>query len=552
MSASNTCSAVQSNGITMTDATGILLTINQIDNISCSSELDGRIESFASGGVGGEIFDLFLGNPMDAFSPDPGAQLLQTLDIGTFEGLDPAPNYYIAVRSGQNCQDIQGPFEIIRPAPIDPLPTASPTSCRGEEDGEILVEVISGGVGLIQFAISPNFDEFFNDPATPGSYTFDELAMGTYEILIQDEAGCVERRFVDVTQPDELQITNVQTTPELCLNANDGTVVFDIQGGTPFNDPMVSPTAYYEYKLEMNSPVDETGMGVFAPYDGQPIQNLQGGAVYALYVRDANGCPDVEFITIDVGVEIAAVPDVQYGCEGMFPNSTASVIMQDTSVIPELLFYLEDMNATTPPLSSSEMINQASTQSTWGDLAPSQYTAHIFHSNGCASSVEFEILQYDPLTLNAEKTGPNEITAVATGGFGGYEYFFQGISQGADNIYTTNADATVEVRVVDAMGCEAMVVLPFEFTGMLEIPNFFTPDGDSNNDEWVIRGRELFPNIEVKIYDRYGRVVAELDQLTNWDGRYDGEELPSGDYWYVVNQNDARNTRFVGHFTLYR
>ena len=33
---------------------------------------------------------------------------------------------------------------------------------------------------------------------------------------------------------------------------------------------------------------------------------------------------------------------------------------------------------------------------------------------------------------------------------------------------------------------------------------------------------------------------------------YEGKELPTGDYWYVVNQNDDRDIRYVGHFTLYR
>jgi gliding motility-associated-like protein len=110
----------------------------------------------------------------------------------------------------------------------------------------------------------------------------------------------------------------------------------------------------------------------------------------------------------------------------------------------------------------------------------------------------------------------------------------------------------VEIEVRDAMGCLVTASVPFDFTGMLEIPNFFTPDGDNNNDVWFPRNREFFPNIEVKIYDRYGRVVAILNQIESWDGTYEGNELPSGDYWYVVNQNDDRKTRYVGHFTLYR
>jgi len=204
-------------------------------------------------------------------------------------------------------------------------------------------------------------------------------------------------------------------------------------------------------------------------------------------------------------------------------------------------------------LTESEMIALADTQYTWGDLPQSQYRAHIFHQNGCPNFVEFEVLSYEPLTLSQpEKTAPNEITITASGGYGDYEYFFQGESQGTDNVYISNQDMNVEIEVRDSMGCVVMASIPFDFTGMLEIPNFFTPDGDNNNDVWYPKNREFFPNIEVKIYDRYGRVVAVLNEIESWDGTYEGNDLPSGDYWYVVNQNDDRETRYVGHFTLYR
>ncbi|MEN8788900.1 MAG: T9SS type B sorting domain-containing protein, partial [Flavobacteriaceae bacterium] len=166
--------------------------------------------------------------------------------------------------------------------------------------------------------------------------------------------------------------------------------------------------------------------------------------------------------------------------------------------------------------------------------------------------VDFTLDSYNPLTLTASKTAVNEITAIAMGGFGGYEYFFQDIPYGSENVYTTNEDALVNIRVVDAAGCEAMIEIPFDFTGMLTMPNYFTPDGDNMNEEWFPRNRDLFPNIEVKIYDRYGRVVAILDQVEKWDGTYEGKELPTGDYWYVVNANDKEKQQYVGHFTLYR
>jgi gliding motility-associated-like protein len=546
-SVSSTCLAIRSNGITMTDATGITILPNLPDDISCASELDGRIESFVNGGVGDDTFYLYNGDPVDAFSPVATATLFRgPQDNGTFEGLPEGTDYYIAVTSGATCMDIAGPFEIIRPEPISFNAFATPVSCNGDEDGSITVEVLSGGVGLIQFAIAPNFNEFFSDPATPGIYVFDELAAGTYEILIQDENGCFEKDFLTVTEPDVVEIINIQTTPELCIGANDGSVFFDVIGGTPINDPLVSATPYFEYKIEMIDPIDETGTGVFAPYDGQVIENLQGGASYAIYVQDENLCGTVEVFTIDIGVDLNAEPLVQYGCEGIFPNSTVTIQMQEQGLLPRLMFALD-------PVDPTDAITALATKEyTWGDLTPGDHTVYIYHENGCTNFVEFSVDVYDPLTLSAVKTGPNELQATAAGGFGGYEYFFNGQSFGSETTYTTNQTGMVNIRVVDANGCVAEVIMPFEFTGMLEIPNFFTPDGDNLNDEWAPENTEFFTNVEVKIYDRYGRVVAILDEVSGWDGTYEGKEVPSGDYWYEVNALSDRELRYIGHFTLYR
>ncbi|SNB13871.1 hypothetical protein JIP1600_230001 [Flavobacterium psychrophilum] len=56
----------------------------------------------------------------------------------------------------------------------------------------------------------------------------------------------------------------------------------------------------------------------------------------------------------------------------------------------------------------------------------------------------------------------------------------------------------------------------------------------------------------IRVYDRYGRLVVELPEGQKWYGKYNGQELPSGDYWYVVKVDDRNSDEFVGHFTLYR
>ena len=546
INAINTCPAIRSNGITMTNATGITLLPNLPDDISCASELDGRIESFVNGGVGQDVFYLFEGNPVDAFNPVATATMVRgPQDNGTFEGLPEGTEYYIAVTSGATCMDIAGPFEIVRPEPIIFEADATHVTCNGAEDGTITVSVTSGGVGLIQFAIAPNFNEFFSDPDNFGSYVFEDLAAGTYEILIQDENGCFEKDFITVEEPEELQIINISTTPELCIGANNGTAQFEISGGTPFNDPAISSVPYFEYKVEMIDPIDETGTAVFAPYTGDIIQDLQGGASYAIYVQDVNLCSTMEIFTIGIGVDLAAEANVAYGCDGIFPTNTARIDLQDDSLLPQLMFALDPLDPT------NAITAMATEEYVWGDLPAGNHIVYIYHENGCTTNVTFEIENYDPLTLSVDKTGPNEIVATATGGFGGYEYFFNGNSYGSDNVYTTNRSETIEVRVVDAQGCMLEFSVPFEFTGMLEFPNFFTPDGDNLNDEWFPKNRELFEGVDVKIYDRYGRVVAILTEVSGWDGTYEGREVPTGDYWYVVNAN-SNKIRYVGHFTLYR
>jgi gliding motility-associated-like protein len=543
VNATNACDVVTSNGLTLIDAQDLDLVVNLPDDISCATELDGRIESFAGGGVGNNNFFLYRGDPGDPFNPNPGAVVVRgPQPDGTFEGLSEGTDYYVAVISGSTCGDVEGPLSISRPDPITFTISTTQISCAGESDGTATVQLTGGGQGLVQFAIEPNFNEFFSDPATPGAYTFTDLEGAPfpgreYDILIQDEQGCSEITTVRIVEPEPLE-ANFTTTPETCIGFADGSAQLTVSGGTPFTTP--AGLRYYETSLNASDDAS------YVRNDNLFFDNLQGGESYVVFIRDASGCTTNVIIPIEIGVELAAGAEVDYGCDGIFPFSTTRIEMEDDSVLDEVLFALDPADPT------DAITALADTTRSWGDLPAGDHIVYIYHENGCTNFVEFTIEAYEPLTLDAMQTGPNEITATATGGFGDYEFYFQGDSYGSTNVFYLNFDATVTIRVVDREGCETSIQFPFDFTGMVDFPNFFTPDGDGMNDVWAPLNREFFPNIEVIIYDRYGRVVATLDQVTKWDGTYDGKELPSGDYWYVVNANDNEKQRYVGHFTLFR
>ena len=83
--------------------------------------------------------------------------------------------------------------------------------------------------------------------------------------------------------------------------------------------------------------------------------------------------------------------------------------------------------------------------------------------------------------------------------------------------------------------------------------NIFKIHNDGIHDTWRILGiREDFqPNSRVYIFDRYGKLLKELDPVgEGWDGTFIGRPMPQSDYWFRVFLEDGRE--FKGHFSLVR
>ncbi|WP_294824336.1 T9SS type B sorting domain-containing protein, partial [uncultured Flavobacterium sp.] len=61
----------------------------------------------------------------------------------------------------------------------------------------------------------------------------------------------------------------------------------------------------------------------------------------------------------------------------------------------------------------------------------------------------------------------------------------------------------------------------------------------------------LQPNASVTIFDRYGKLVGSFrGNNGGWDGNSNGNNLPSTDYWFVLELEDGRKIK--GHFAMLR
>jgi gliding motility-associated-like protein len=77
----------------------------------------------------------------------------------------------------------------------------------------------------------------------------------------------------------------------------------------------------------------------------------------------------------------------------------------------------------------------------------------------------------------------------------------------------------------------------------------------SDLDTWNIIGLNQ-PKSKVFIYDRHGKfikLIIPMDSERGWDGTYEGNLLPSTDYWFSIEyiENDLQKI-FKSHFTLKR
>jgi len=65
------------------------------------------------------------------------------------------------------------------------------------------------------------------------------------------------------------------------------------------------------------------------------------------------------------------------------------------------------------------------------------------------------------------------------------------------------------------------------------IPNAFSPNGDGLNDQFELQSRCRISQYELVIYNRWGQQLFKSSDITqSWDGHYQGELLPIGEYVY--------------------
>ena len=186
--------------------------------------------------------------------------------------------------------------------------------------------------------------------------------------------------------------------------------------------------------------------------------------------------------------------------------------------------------------------------------APGVYTVEATNDYGsliCSTTKQFEVIQSNvPVIENIvvrDWSADDNSISIQVSGNGDYEYSVDGFSYQNSSEFTGLPFDEYTVFVRDVNGCGTVS----QEVNLLYHPKFFTPNNDGYNDYWQLYNSTIEPAAVIHIFDRHGKLLAQIDPMgQGWDGTFNGNPLPSSDYWFKVIREDG--TIRTGHFSLKR
>lgn len=423
-----------------------------------------------------------------------------------------AGTHTLTVTDANNCEENKA-FTIKEPgAPLMTSTVPTHVKCFGQENGKVNT-FTTGGTMPYDFSWS-------NAATTPN---LSNLPAATYSLTVEDANGCLAFSGTQVQQPDEIVITpNILDAS--CFGYEDGEIVVDITGGIlPYR-----MTWGNQNQILLNNP-------------SETLSNLPAKD-YLIRIRDENDCLREEFITV-------GQPDT-FMVEGTITDVTCFE-GEDGSIA------LDIIGGTSPyDISWSNGLNGQQA----ANLEAGDYIFTVTDDQGCIVRGEEEVKQPDEITVYTEieeATCIDQFDAgIYTAIYGGtppYSFEWNDGSTNSNLEQVPPGDYILTVYDVEMCSNEFEFEIPINESECVIIPNTFTPNGDNYNDTWILGNMELYPNAEVKVFNKWGTEIFSSEGVYNpWDGTYDGNALPSAVYYYIIYLNNEENNKYTGTVTIVR
>jgi gliding motility-associated-like protein len=598
--------------ITLTQPDGISVVSYKVSfspdsayNIACTGDQTGFVELDITGGSGDYIYSWTGPGTFSATTKD-----IHNLIAGTYIAT-------IRDQANVNCILAPQPtFDITEPAPlgISAIPSVSANgpyniNCHGSNTGTIDITVTGGSVGNYQY----NWSTVNGSGIVQGQEDQWTLTAGTYHLLVTDKNGCSKTIDVTLTEPAALG-SSLVPKHITCFPAgfNNGSINLTVNGGVgpysfiwsngettedisdltegyykvtitdangcPYVDSVrinLPPPLEYTKILSdhngyniscnglSNGSVDITPASGLPPYifnwerigEGtiattENISGLKAGQ-YRFTITDANQCTTTEDIELTEPGKFSMTFDLSTSTSGGYNINCSGT---NTGTI--------DVNPVNEVGNVSYLWSDGSALRSRTNMHAGEYGLIITDSNNCQADSSVTLTEPDPIELTLHVTRPwcpdkpdGEISLTVTGGVPGADYTYKWSDNSTGRNITNIPSGLYKVTVSDLNGCsvrDSVFVEPQRETCLI-IPNAISPNGDLINDVWNIGLIELYPQMEIKIFNRWGEIIwrSEKGYPHPWDGRSNGILLPVDSYHYIIDLHKGSKP-ILGNVTIVR
>lgn len=442
-----------------------------------------------------------------------------------FIGGLPAGSYTYVLTDSNGCV-LEGEAELVDAELLEVIVDVVGIACANGANGSMFASV-QGGSAPYSFVWSgPN-------GFTGNGELISGLSPGSYGLTVTDANGCETTATSNLENPIPLSIDILSIQAVACLGDENGSIEVAASGGTP------------EYTYTWSGSDGFTA-------DGAAVNNLPSGN-YSLVVSDANGCTQ----------SLASVPLPFSGDLSVQADEDLSACWGDAAFVTGS--NTTDQGGAWYTLEGG-LVAEGDTLIV--DFEPGNYTlVYTANDNACVRTDTLELTVFDLPAVDAgndQEIYPEEEAVLGGSPTAASEdflivwepsEFLEGDDVANPRTLPMLQSTQFFVEVTDLNGCTARDSAWVYIIPELDVPSGFTPNDDGMNDLWVLGNTDLYPSIVVEIYNRWGELLFRDDRGYGrpWDGNYNGNPVPVGTYYYVIEINEPDfQASMTGPLTILR
>lgn len=509
-----------------------------------------------------------------------------------------AGNYHLDVVDDIGCPAAWD-FEIREPdtiavTPVIHINNGFEISCFDGSDGNIEPGP-SGGVSPYQF----NWTSVDGTGISQFAENQSGLSHGIYLLQITDNNACVFNWTDTLYQPEKLATVIVPKTIS-CFSTNNGAADLSVTGGvesytylwsngeTTEDIASLFTGAYYVDVTDANGcTISDTTLVTEPPdiiisldapllYNGKMISCF-GASDAIINSQVTGGVGSYRYDWLPNGEQTSGLTNIPAGLYKLTITDDNECTRDDSILVEQPLKLITEVYETNPTCFENTdgvitLIVQGGTPEYTIEWANGQvgqtadtigvgtYNVVIRDLNQCRIDTFGILTQPDKIQISKQVTNPTcpdisdgIIQYQIQGGTQPYDLLLNNLR--VDELISDLGEGKYIMVIRDNNQCVLTDTSDLKGVSPLciTVPNVFTPNSDGVNDTWVIDQIEIYPDVKIEIFNRWGELIyyAPNGYTKPWDGTFKGRELPIDSYFYVIDLNNGRDA-VSGSITIIR